>query len=121
MQVYLGIDWGHYRHEAAFLNAAGAPLAQLAFPHSLEGFQRLETVRGQLGLFPADCLVALETSHQLLVDFLWDQGYGQVYMVPPHVVRGNRSRYRQSGARSDASDALLLADILRTDQGRLQP
>jgi transposase len=30
-------------------------------------------------------------------------------------------RFRQSGARDDQSDGYLLADILRTDRGRLQP
>jgi transposase len=36
-------------------------------------------------------------------------------------VKGTRGRYRQSGARTDESDALLLADVLRTDRGRFQP
>ncbi len=41
--------------------------------------------------------------------------------LPPSVVKSNRSRFRQSGARDDQSDGYLLADILRTDRGRLQP
>ena len=35
--------------------------------------------------------------------------------------RGTRGRYGQSGARSDQSDAFLLADLLRTDRARFQP
>lgn len=42
-------------------------------------------------------------------------------MVPPHVVKSIRGRYRHSGARSDQSDAYVLADLLRTDRPRLQP
>jgi transposase len=37
------------------------------------------------------------------------------------VVKSTRGRYGQSRARTDQSDALLLADLLRTDRLRLQP
>jgi transposase len=43
-----------------------------------------------------------------------------VYVIPPSQVNGTRSRYGQSGARTDQSDAYLLADMLRTDRGRWQ-
>jgi transposase len=63
----------------------------------------------------------METAHNLIIDFLWSRGYSQIYVVPPTTIKGNRSRFRHSRARSDASDALVIADCLRTDQGRLQP
>jgi hypothetical protein len=121
MQVYLGIDWGHKKHDAMFLNQTGACLAQLSVPHNPEGFQQLDFTRGQLGVSQDDCIVGLETVHNLLIDFFWDRGYRQVYVVPPSVTKSNRGRYRSSGARSDPTDAFVVADILRTDQGRLQP
>ena len=37
------------------------------------------------------------------------------------MVQRSRERYRQSGARSDLSDAFVIADVLRTSRGRLQP
>lgn len=121
MSVYLGIDWSQSKHDAAFVNLAGACLAQLTISHSPEGFRKLDETRLQLGIEPSDCLVGLETAHNVLVDFLWSRGYGQIYVVPPNVVKSNRSRYRQSGAQSDPGDAQVLADILRTDCGRLYP
>jgi len=121
MQVYLGIDWSQSKHDAVFLNPAGASIAQLSIPHSLDGFLRLDVTRAKLGVSPLDCLVGLETSHNLLVDFLWGHGYSKVYVVPPKAVKSNRSRYRQSGARSDPNDAFVIADVLRTDRGRLHP
>lgn len=121
MSVYLGIDWSQSKHDAAFVNPAGACLAQLTISHSPEGFRKLDETRLQLGIEPSDCLVGLETAHNVLVDFLWSRGYGQIYVVPPNVVKSNRSRYRQSGAQSDPGDAQVLADILRTDCGRLYP
>ncbi len=65
----------------------------------------------------------LETAHNLLIDFLWAGACSQVYVIPPNVVKSTRGRYRQSGARSDQSDAFPLAAsrVLRTDQARLQP
>jgi hypothetical protein len=64
--------------------------------------------------------VGIETAHSLLIDFLWGQGYHQVFVIPPSVVHSSRGRYRQSGARTDQGDAYVLADILRTDKARLQ-
>jgi transposase len=121
MQVYLGIDWSENKHDIVFMNEAGASIAQLTIEHSPEGFHKLDWTRQKLGLERDECVLGLETSHNLLIDFLWDRGYEHVYVVPPAVVKGSRSRYRQSGARTDPSDAHLVADILRTDQGRLQP
>jgi transposase len=62
----------------------------------------------------------METAHNILIDFLWGQGYEQVYVIPPSVVKSCRGRYGSSGAHSDQQDARLLADILRTDRARLQ-
>lgn len=121
MTVYLGIDWSQEKHDAVFLNQAGALLAQLTLPHSPEGFFKLDATRQQLGVEPLECLVGLETAHNLLIDFLWDRNYQHVYVLPPKMVKRSRERYRLSGARSDLSDAFVVADVLRTDQGRLQP
>ena len=43
------------------------------------------------------------------------KGYEQVYVIPPSVVKSSRGRYGNSGVRTDARDARLLADLLRTD------
>lgn len=121
MQVYIGIDWSENKHDAAFINEAAALLANITFDHTPQGLEKLEAVRQDLGLAPQNVIVGLETAHNLLIDYLWARNYTQVYVVPPSVVKGSRQRYRQSGARTDQSDARLLANLLRTDQHRLQP
>lgn len=121
MRVYLGIDWGRYKHDAVFVNEAGAEIAEVTFQHEPEGYRRLIRVFDDLGTAPSQGIVGLETAHNLLVDFLWDRGFEQVYVVAPRVVKSSRNRYRQSGARTDLSDAYVVADMLRTDRGRLQP
>jgi len=121
MQVYIGIDWSQSKHDVAFMNEAGVVVIQESIAHSEKGFEKLEWLRRRAGLQPTDCVVGMETAHNLLIDFLWSRNYSHVYVVPPNVVKSSRSRYRQSGARDDRSDAKLLADLLRTDHGRLQP
>ncbi len=121
MSVYIGIDWSQTKHDVCFLNEAGAPIARQILAHSPEGFQKLDAHRQRLGLAASECLVGIETAHNLMIDFLWGHGYPHVYVIPPSVVKSTRNRYRQSGARSDQSDAFVLADVLRTDRARLQP
>ena len=56
----------------------------------------------------------------LLVDALTGWKH-PVIPIHPNVVKASRSRYRNSGAKSDADDAYLLADLLRTDGHRFRP
>jgi transposase len=121
MHVYMGIDWSTKKHDIVLLNEAGAIIARLTIPHQVEGFEQIETTRQQLGVRPTDCLVGMETAHNILIDYLWGHGYEQLFVIPPSVVNSSRGRYGSSGARSDQKDAQLLADILRTDRARLQP
>ncbi|MFL7870627.1 MAG: IS110 family transposase [Anaerolineales bacterium] len=121
MQVYIGIDWSEKKHDAVFVNEAAAVLAIVTFEHTPQGLAQLESVRRDLDVDPQAIMVGLETAHNLLIDYLWARNYTQVYVVPPSVVKGSRQRYRQSGARTDQSDAELLANLLRTDRHRLQP
>jgi len=121
MQVYIGIDWSESKHDIVIMNEAGAAIARQTIPHSPEGFLKLEAMCQDLEVAPADYLFGLETAHNLVIDFLWSRNYTNVYVIPPSVVKSTRGRYGQSRARTDQSDAFLLADLLRTDRLRLQP
>jgi transposase len=120
MKSYIGIDWSEKHHNVCILNKAGASLNRFQVAHTLAGFQRLEQQLAQVNEVAADCLVGIETHHNTLVDFLGSRGY-TLYILPPKQVKSNRGRHRASRAKDDDRDALLLADILRTDQGRLIP
>jgi transposase len=61
--------------------------------------------------------VAIERPDGPLVEAMLEAGL-RVVVVTPRQVKALRSRYRASGAKSDAADALLLADVLRTDGHR---
>ena len=101
MTVYIGIDWSEKKHDVTFLNEAGQVIGQLMMGHTPEGLLNLEKTRQYLGVEPKECLVGLETAHNLLIDFLWSRSYGQIYVIAPNIVKSSRGRYNQSGARTD--------------------
>jgi len=117
---YIGIDWSSDHHNVSLQNAHGAVISALEFPHTLEGFQRLEQEREKLAVPATQCWVAIETRHNLLVEFLLERGY-VVYVLSPRATKSYRQRYTASGAHTDASDAALLARVLRTDHDQHQP
>jgi transposase len=121
MRLYTGIDWSEKKHDVVFMNEQGAAIARGTIPHTADGFLQLDRMRTSLGVAPRECMVALETAHNVLIDFLWSRRYEQVYVIPPSMTKSNRGRFGASRARTDQSDALLLAEILRTDRSRLYP
>jgi transposase len=119
--MYLfGLDWSEKQHWVCIMTEAGKILSLFSIDHSLPGFNRIEEERQKLGVAAEECLVALETNYHLLLDFLWTRHY-TIYVIPPKAVNRYRDRYRQSGASTDASDAVTLAHILRTDRDHHRP
>jgi len=120
---YCGIDWSKDHHNLCIMNATGARVSQIQFKHTLKGFEQIEIERRKLNVPASECLVAIETTHNLLVDFLLEYAY-EVYIVPPQATNAYRNRQRSSGAHTDESDAALLASIMCTDRDshrRLSP
>jgi transposase len=66
---------------------------------------------------PHEVVVGIETDRGLLVRALLAAGY-EVVAVNPMSVDRYRDRHRTSGAKSDAVDARVLADLVRTDRQR---
>jgi transposase len=120
MKTLIGIDWSQDHHDVRLHNEQGVCLARFRIEHSEAGFQQLANRIAQVNPNPQDCLVAIETADNLLVDFLWSQQY-RVYVLAPNLVNSSRGRQRASAARDDDSDAALLTDILRTDRAGLIP
>jgi transposase len=65
-------------------------------------------------------VVGTETDRGLWVEALAAAGY-QVFAVNPLAVARYRDRHHVSGAKSDAGDAKLLADLVRTDRHNHRP
>lgn len=120
MKTLIGIDWSQAHHDVRIHNEHGACLTRFRIAHTEAGFEQLKKRIAQINPNPSNCLVAIETANNLLVDFLWSYQY-RLYVIAPSYVKSSRGRQRASGARDDDSDAALLSDILRTDRQTLIP
>ena len=118
MTVYIGIDWSEKKHGLCWMNEVGEVLERLKIDQTPSGFLELEKARKQIGIEVAECVIGIETHHNLLIDFLIERGYVHLYVLPPNAVKSAQGRYRQGGAKSDVADARLIADMLRTDRGK---
>ena len=115
MTYFIGLDWSEQKHDLCILSQDGRPLSYLTIEHSPQGLACLGETLNRLGIHPKQCLVALETHHNLIVDSLLAQGF-TLYIIPPKAVSRYRDRHRRSRSRSDRTDAFVLANILRTDR-----
>jgi Transposase len=78
MKVYLGIDWSENKHAVCFLNEKGQVVLEQQIAPTLSGFRQLDQARQSLGVGRQEVIIGLESAHNLLVDYLWEQGYEQI-------------------------------------------
>jgi transposase len=119
MRMFVGLDWASNEHAVCVLDERGRVRARVTAKHSAAGLAALVTQLRRFGA-PATLPIAIERPTGLLVDTLVEAGF-PIYPVHPNVVKACRTRYRAAGSKSDAYDAYVLADLLRTDGHRLQP
>ena len=113
--LLIGVDQSYNKHDICIIDANGSQLACGVVSHTIHGFQWIHEQCQRLQVPPQECLVALESAHSLLVDYLLDHHY-QVHVIPGKAVDRYRDRHRQSHSQSDGGDAVVLAHILRTDR-----
>jgi transposase len=112
--LYAGIDWATKTHAVGVVDDQGGIRARFQVANTGKGFGGL--IRRLTKLQVAG--VAIERPDGPLVEAMLDAGL-RVVVITPRQVKALRSRYRAAEAKSDAADALLLADVLRTDGHRL--
>ena len=112
--VFAGLDWAVHTHAVCIIDASGAVRDRFEIAHDRQGLAELMRC---LARFGASMRIAIERPSGLIVDALVEAGH-QVFPIHPNAVKASRPRYRSHGAKSDASDAYLLADLLRTDGHR---
>jgi transposase len=119
MPYFAGLDWGGTSHAVGVVDQTGALVLSLEVTHDAAGFAEMHKKLDRLA--PAgDIPIAIERPSGLIVDALIEAGH-PVVPIHPNVVKACRPRYRAAGGKSDASDAYMLADILRTDGHRFRP
>jgi len=115
LDVFCGIDWAEDHHDIALVDRDGGLLARARVGDDAAGLARLLQLLADHGDSAEDPVpAAIETPRGLLVACLRATGR-QVYPVNPMAVARYRDRHSVAGRKSDHGDAVVLANILRTD------
>ena len=123
--LFIGDDWAEDHHDVEIQDETGRRLAKARLPEGLEGISRLHAMVAEHA--PADwaeldgeeaaarVIVGIETDRGPWVAALRAAGY-EVYAINPMSAARYRERHSTSGAKSDAGDAHVLAEIVRVDR-----
>jgi transposase len=121
LHLYCGIDWATAHHDVAVVDDGGRVVARCRVSNDAAGFAQLLTVLAEAGDTADDPIpVGIETDRGFWVAALRETGR-VIYPINPLAASRYRSRYAVSGAKSDATDAVLLANIVRTDAAAHRP
>jgi transposase len=118
--IFIGDDWAEDHHDIHLMDADGARLAARRLPEGLAGIRGFHELVAAHAEEPGQVVIGIETDRGLWVEALSAAGY-QVFAVNPLAVARYRDRHQVSGAKSDAGDAKLLADLVRTDRHNHRP
>ena len=116
--LFIGDDWAEAHHDIEIEDESGRMLARRRLPEGLAGITTLhELVAEHLDPMaePDQVQVGIETDRGPWVQALLAAGY-VVFAINPLQVARYRERHSPSGAKSDAADAHLLAEIIRLDR-----
>jgi Transposase/Transposase IS116/IS110/IS902 family len=122
MRFFVGDDWAEDHHDIEVMDEAGRVLGKGRLPEGAAGMARLHELIGKcLGEDPreAEVVIGTETDRGPWVAAMVAAGY-TVFGVNPLTASRFRARHAVSGAKSDAGDAHMLADMVRTDSHQLR-
>jgi transposase len=118
--IFVGDDWAEAHHDVYLMDETGARLASRRLPEGLVGVGAFHELVAVYASDPSEVVVGIETDRGLWVEALTAAGY-RVYAINPLAVSRYRDRHQLSGAKSDAGDAKVLADLVRTDRHNHRP
>ena len=118
--IFVGVDWPEGHNDVLVMDEQGAVLGKGRFGVGVGGLAQLHGLVADHAAEPAEVLVGIEIDRGLIVESLVGAGY-RVYGINPLAVSRYRDRHTTSGAKSDAADAKLLADLVRTDRHNHRP
>jgi hypothetical protein len=121
--LFVGDDWAEDHHDVELVDQAGRRLAMVRLAEGIVGISRLhQLLAAHLPEDdePAQVVVGIETDRGPWVQALVAAGY-QVYAINPLQVARYRERHSTSGAKSDAGDAHVLAELVRLDRAAHRP
>ena len=128
--LFVGDDWAEEHHDIEVQDESGTVLAKKRLPEGLVGMVAFHELLGRhvpagwADLDPAEAagkvVVGIETDRGPWVAALVAAGY-RVFAINPTSAARYRQRHSMSGAKSDSTDAHLLAEIVRVDRAHHRP
>src|SRR3954453_19487112 len=119
-KVFVGHDWAEAHHDVFIEDADGKRLGGGRLAEGVDGVARFHELVAGFVEDPAEVVIATETDRGLFVGALVAAGY-KVLAVNPMSPSRYRERHSTSGAKSDPGDALVLAELARTDGHNHRP
>lgn len=113
--LFVGIDWAEDHHDLAVMNEQGEVLAEARIDDTVAGVGELHSLVADHAGEDELVVVGIEIDRGLLVTSLVAAGY-LVFAINPLVASRYRDRHSIAGAKSDAGDARMLANLVRTDR-----
>jgi transposase len=128
--LFVGDDWARDHHDVELVDEDGKKPAAKRFPEGLAGVSGLHALIAAhlpaewADLPPGEAAhrvkIGIESDHGVWVQALVAAGY-EVFAINPLSAKHYRGRASTSGAKSDAADAHLLAEIVRLDRANHRP
>ena len=128
--LYVGDDWAEDHHDVEICDGEGRRLVKKRLPEGVEGLSKLHELIATA--MPAEWAqldsveaagrvkIGIETERGAWVAALITAGY-EVFAINPMSTARYRERHSTSGAKSDAGDAHVLAEIVRLDRAHHRP
>jgi hypothetical protein len=123
--LFVGDDWAEDHHDVEVQDETGRRLVKVRLPEGIEGIARLHALLAEhlvddwadpdTGSAAHRVHVGIETDRGPWVAALLAAGY-RVFEINPMSAARYRERHSTSGAKSDAGDAHVLAEIVRLDR-----
>jgi len=120
--LFAGDDWSEDHHDVEVQDESGRVLGRARLGEGVAGIARFHDLIARFAdpdAGPDHVAVGIETDRGPWVAALIAAGY-VVYAVNPRQAARYRERHGMSGAKSDAGDAHVLADTVRTDSHQLR-